>query len=216
MPAPFKNFSALKSLHARLKAEEEARLAENTERARQEMERQREANLFRASIGDVKPIPQGSRMVSMPQPPLPVARQHLADEQAALQESLSDEFTFETLMASDETLSYARHGIGGDVLRKLRGGRWVIQAQLDLHGLRTDEAREALSEFIRSATRRGLRCVRVVHGKGLGSVNKEPVLKGKVRNWLVQKEEILAFCQARPVDGGAGALVVLLKAHGRT
>lgn len=215
MSAPFKHFSALKSLHAQLKAEEEARQAEQAERARQELERQREANLFRASVGEVKPISHGSRVLWTPQPPLPVAHQHMADEQAALQESLSDEFTIETLMDSDETLSYARHGIGGDVLRKLRSGRWVIQAQLDLHGLRTDEAREAVSEFIRNATRRGLRCVRVVHGKGLGSVNKEPVLKGKVRNWLVQKEEILAFCQARPVDGGAGALIVLLKAHGR-
>lgn len=214
MPAPLKDFSALKSLHARLKVEEETRAADAAERARRELERQREANLFRATVGEVKPISHGSRITWMPQPPLPIARQHMADEQAALQESLSDEFTVETLMDSDETLSYARNGIGTDVLRKLRSGRWVIQAQLDLHGLRSDEAREALSEFIRNATRRGLRCVRVIHGKGLGSVNKEPVLKGKVRNWLVQKEEILAFCQARPVDGGAGALIVLLKAHG--
>lgn len=213
MPAPIKDFSALKSLHARLRADEEARVATEAERARREVERQHEANLFRATVGEVKPVSHGSRVNWTPQPPLPVAHQHLADEQAALQESLSDEFTIETLMDSDETLSYARNGIGGDVLRKLRSGRWVIQAQLDLHGLRSDEAREAVSEFIRNATRRGLRCVRVIHGKGLGSVNKEPVLKGKVRNWLVQKEEILAFCQARPMDGGAGALIVLLKAN---
>jgi DNA-nicking Smr family endonuclease len=87
----------------------------------------------------------------------------------------------------------------------------VIQGQLDLHGLRRDEAREALGEFLRQARRRGQRCVRIIHGKGHGSVNKEPVLKQKVRNWLAQKEEVIAFCQARPAEGGSGALVVLLQ-----
>lgn len=127
-------------------------------------------------------------------------------------ESLSDEFTVEALLDSDAALSFARNGIGPDVIRKLRRGHWVIQAQLDLHGLRSDEARAALADFLRDAGKRGLRCVRVIHGKGLGSINKEPVLKNKVRNWLVQKDEVIAFCQAKAADGGAGALVVLLKA----
>lgn len=211
MPAPLKDFAALQSLHASLKAKEEARARAEAERRRIEQEREREANLFRHSIGDVKPIPAVNVAHLPTVPPLPIARQHLADEQAALLESLSDEFTAETLMATDEALSYARNGIGEDVLRKLRRGQWVIQAQLDLHGMRRDQAREALSEFIRRSSRHGLRCVRVIHGKGLGSVNKEPVLKNKVRSWLVQKDEVLAFCQARAADGGAGALVVLLK-----
>ena len=148
----------------------------------------------------------------IPPRPLPIPRQHLADEQAALRESLSDEFNVDTLLDTDGELSYARAGIGTDTVRKLRRGHWLIQAQLDLHGMRRDQAREALGEFLRDATRRGVRCVRVIHGKGLGSVNKEPVLKNKVRAWLVQKNEVLAFCQARGVDGGSGALVVLLKA----
>jgi DNA-nicking Smr family endonuclease len=152
-------------------------------------------------------------LVHVPEQPEPVARQSLADEQAALEQSLSDEFSVETLMETDEELSFARNGIGQDTLRKLRRGHWVIQSQLDLHGMRTDEAREALAAYLREAGRRGLRCVRVIHGKGLGSVNREPVLKRKVRNWLVQKDEVIAFCQARAVDGGAGALVVLLKAQ---
>ena len=97
-----------------------------------------------------------------------------------------------------------------EMLRKLRRGVWTIQAQLDLHGLRSDEAREALGQFVRDAKRMGWRCVRVVHGKGLGSPGKEPVLKSKVQRWLVQKNEVLAFVQAKPSDGGAGALVVLL------
>ncbi|MEG0445850.1 MAG: Smr/MutS family protein, partial [Comamonas sp.] len=80
-----------------------------------------------------------------------------------------------------------------------------------LHGLRSDEAREALGQFIRLSHRTGIRCVRIVHGKGLGSPGRMPVLKSKVQRWLVQKKEVLAFVQARPAEGGAGALVVLLQ-----
>jgi DNA-nicking Smr family endonuclease len=98
------------------------------------------------------------------------------------------------------------------VVRKLREGHWSIQRQLDLHGLRTDEARDALGDFIRTSHQLGLRCVRVVHGKGLGSPGRNPVLKRRVLRWLVQKREVLAFVQARPAEGGAGALVVLLSA----
>jgi DNA-nicking Smr family endonuclease len=132
------------------------------------------------------------------------------DDQAVLQESLSDEFDVSTLLDVDDQLSFRRPGIGRDVTHKLRGGHWALQGQIDLHGLRSDEAREALGQFIREAHRAGWRCVRVVHGKGLGSPGKTPVLKQKVQRWLVQKSEVLAFVQARPLDGGAGALVVLL------
>jgi len=96
------------------------------------------------------------------------------------------------------------------VAARLRRGHWAVQAQIDLHGLRRDEAREALGQFLRDAQRAGLRCVRVVHGKGLGSPGRTPVLKDKVHGWLIQKNQVLAFVQARPLDGGAGALLVLL------
>lgn len=211
--ATIKDFAALKSLGKQLKQQEETRKAEETARRLRDEQARQEADLFRRSIGDVKPLTPPNKAATIISPPEPIAHQRMADEQAALQESLSDEFTVETLLDSDEALSYAREGIGSDVLRKLRRGHWVIQSQLDLHGMRTDEAREALAEFLREACKRGLRCVRVVHGKGLGSVNKKPVLKNKVRNWLVQKDEVIAFCQARAADGGAGALVVLLKAQ---
>ena len=112
---------------------------------------------------------------------------------------------------TDDSLSYRRTGIGPDVLRRLRRGEWIIQDQLDLHGHRVEEARDALGEFLREVVRRGLRCVRVVHGKGLGSKGREPVLKAKVRGWLVQRDDVIAFCQARGADGGAGALIVLLR-----
>ena len=106
--------------------------------------------------------------------------------------------------------TYMTHGACA-MVRKLRSGAWVIQDQLDLHGLDRHQAHVALAAFLANCAKRGVRCVRVIHGKGLGSINKEPVLKGKVRAWLVQKEEVIAFCQARPHDGGAGAVVVLLQ-----
>ncbi len=128
-----------------------------------------------------------------------------------LRESLSDDFDVSTLLDTDDELSFRRPGIGTDVTQKLRKGHWSLQGQIDLHGMRSDEAREALGQFIRDATKRGWRCVRVVHGKGLGSPGKTPVLKGKVLRWLVQKIEVMAFVQAKASEGGAGALVVLLR-----
>jgi DNA-nicking Smr family endonuclease len=213
MPAPLKDFAALAALQRELTAQQKVRAVAAQQKKLADQQAEIEADLFRKSIGAVAPLaPQNKVVIPAPRP-LPIARQHLADEQAALAESLSDDFSIETLLDTDAALSFARNGIGQDTLRKLRRGHWVIQSQLDLHGLRTDEAREALSEYLRSASRRGQRCVRIIHGKGLGSINKEPVLKNKVRNWLVQKEEVLAFCQAKASDGGSGALVVLLKAQ---
>jgi DNA-nicking Smr family endonuclease len=213
MAGPIKDFSALKSIRKDLKAQEVARQLAEAERLQREKTASHDADLFRRSIGKVSPLPSdGKTRVTAPSP-LPVARQFLADEQAALQESLSDGFSVETLLDTDDSLSFARNGIGPDTLRKLRRGHWVIQGELDLHGMRSDEARQALADFFRNADKRGLRCVRVIHGKGLGSINREPVLKSKVRNWLAQKAEVIAFCQAKAADGGSGALVVLLKAQ---
>jgi len=208
-----KDFSDLKQLRHALKAKAEARRLEQEEKLHREREAERDAAFFRSNIGDVVPLAGGNKHHITPPRPTPIARQLQADEQAALKESISDDFSAESLMDTDESLSFARNGIGPDTLRKLRRGHWVIQSQLDLHGMRSDEAREALGEFLRGAVKRGLRCVRVIHGKGLGSLNKEPVLKIKVRRWLAQKDEVIAYCQARAADGGAGALVVLLKAQ---
>lgn len=211
MAASLKNFTDLKALHVKLQKQEAARAEAELQRREQEVILQREANLFRASIGEVAPLNTAERLTIASPRPAPIARQRMADEEAALQESLSDEFSIETLLDTDESLSYARTGVGADVIRKLRRGEWVTQDQLDLHGLRTDEAREAVGQFLREAMRKGVRCVRIIHGKGLGSANKEPVLKSKVRNWLVQKDEVMAFCQAKAADGGSGALMVLLR-----
>ncbi|MDB5837976.1 MAG: mismatch repair protein MutS [Caballeronia sp.] len=170
-----------------------------------------DADVFRRSIGEVAPLKVPPRMPLPRVPPLPLPLQTRLDEEAVLHEALSDEFDPESLLDTDDSLSYCRHGVRQEVVRKLRRGAWIVQAQLDLHGMRREEAREALSEFIRESVKRGLRCLRVIHGKGLGSIGREPVLKGKVRAWLVQKEEVIAFCQARPHDGGEGAVLVLLQ-----
>jgi DNA-nicking Smr family endonuclease len=182
------------------------------EKARIEAAQKAEAerHLFVRAVGAVKPIPAKARVLNLGKRPEPRPLQQDLDDQAALLESMSDEFDVSTLLDVDDQLSFRRPGIGTDITRKLRKGEWSLQGQLDLHGLRSDEAREALGQFVRDAKRMGWRCVRVVHGKGLGSPGKEPVLKSKVQRWLVQKNEVLAFVQAKPSDGGAGALVVLL------
>jgi DNA-nicking Smr family endonuclease len=168
-----------------------------------------ERNLFTRSVGPVVPLPHVA-VAPRRQPPEPRARQRERDEAAVMAQAISDEFDVDTLLDTDETLSYRRADIGPEVVRKLRRGVWAIQAQLDLHGLRRDEARERLNLFVHESHRGGLRCVRVVHGKGNGSPGREPVLKGKVKGWLVQKREVIAFTQARASDGGSGALLVLL------
>lgn len=205
----------LRQLHqaaAKQRAEAAARLAAQQAALRAAQEQaEAQTNLFQRAVGAVRPLPDARKVLLRPGPPLPVALQQQRDEEAVLREAISDEFDAGTLLETDETLSYRRAGIGPDVLRKLRRGAWSIQRELDLHGLRRDDAREALSAFIREAQRQGVRCVRIVHGKGLGSPGKTPVLKGRVHSWLVQKNEVLAFVQARADEGGAGAVVVLLQ-----
>lgn len=171
---------------------------------------EQERRIFELTIGPVTPLTDAQRYEHPVEPPSPEPRQREADERAVLLQALSDDFDVETLLETDESLSFRRPEISIEVVRKLRRGHWALQAQLDLHGLRRDQAREALGHFIHESRRRGLRCVRVVHGKGHGSPGREPVLKSRVRRWLVQKNEVLAFVQARASDGGAGALMVLL------
>jgi len=181
--------------------------------ARAEAERQRLAHSrahFAHAVGPVAALRPHRRADLLPPKPEPLPRQRELDEQAALREALSDEVDLESLLLTDDGLSFRRPGVGQDVVTKLRRGHWMIQAQLDLHGLRRDEAREQLAAFVREAVRRGQRCLRVVHGKGHGSPGREPVLKAKVQRWLAQHGEVIAFAQGSGPQGGAGALIVLL------
>jgi len=186
----------------------EARLAAEREQA---AAAQRERDLFADAVGRVLPLRRAGHAAPERPRPAPQARQRERDDKAVLVEAISDGFDAESLLDTDDALSFRRRGVGVDVVRKLRRGVWVLQDEIDLHGLRRDEARERLSAFLHEAVRSGKRCVRVVHGKGLGSPGREPVLKGKVKSWLMQRSEVLAFTYARPADGGHGALIVLLE-----
>ena len=207
-----KELGALRETLAR--REREAAEAAARERAARAAAEAR-AKLFATTVGPVTPLPPSGLADIAPPRPAPEPRQREADERAALQEALSDEVDIESLLLTDDGLSFRRPGIGPDVVARLRRGHWSIQGQIDLHGLRRDEAREALGGFVREATRRGQRCLRVVHGKGHGSPGKQPVLKGKVQRWLAQSADVIAFAQASGPQGGAGALIVLLAGAGR-
>jgi DNA-nicking Smr family endonuclease len=207
---PIKNLADLKQVQRALAETREREAAAAAARAAAERKRAAEKDLFTRAIGATEPLRRKAAVPLTPEPPAPIPVQHQLDEQRVLRESLSDEFDVTTLLDVDDAMSFRRPGIGTDVTARLRKGDWSIQAQVDLHGLRSDEAREALGGFIRNAYKQGLRCVRVVHGKGLGSPGKQPVLKTKAQRWLIQKNEVIAFVQAKPAEGGAGALVVLL------
>lgn len=169
--------------------------------------------LFRSVVGDAQPVADRNRIeIERPAPPpAPIKRE--ADERAALHESLAAPLTFEDRLDMGEEAAFLRPGLPRRVLTDLRRGRWVLQGQIDLHGLTRDEARAALAHFLHDALAQGKRCIRVIHGKGHGSPGKVSILKQLSRGWLAQREEILSFCQAGPHDGGGGALLVLLRAQ---
>jgi len=167
---------------------------------------------FRTAVLDVAPL-GGARRHALKRPAAPpVPVQTRRDERAALYESLHGPVSVDDALDSGEELAFLRDGMPRQVLRRLRRGHWVVQASLDLHGMNRVAAAAAVADFLRSSAARGARCVRIVHGKGLGSRNREPVLKAKLRKWLPPRDEVLAFCQAPAAHGGGGAVLVLLQA----
>ena len=209
-PLTVSSLTDLKLVKREIAAQAQLRAQALAEKALIIKKQSTDKDLFIRAAGAVQPMPDKRKLHHKTEQKPILTMQYQQDEQTVLKESLSDEFDVSTLLVVDEHLSFRRSGIGVDVTRKLRRGDWSIQRQLDLHGLRRDDAREALGQFIRECHQQGIRCVRVVHGKGLGSPGKAPILKSRVHSWLVQKNEVLAFVQAKPADGGAGALLVLL------
>jgi DNA-nicking Smr family endonuclease len=171
---------------------------------------------LRAVFADVAPLRAGNRAALPRARPASVPVQRLADEAEALAASKQgvapSPLGWEVGQEVEAEQTFLRKGLGGDVLVRLRRGHWSVQGELDLHRLNRDEARDALAGFFNAARSCGWRCVRVIHGKGHSSPNREPVLKGKVRRWLAQRDEVLAYCEAPQHAGGAGAVLVLLKA----
>lgn len=166
---------------------------------------------FREAVADVEPL-QWDRVHHEPPLPPAIPRQHLHDEAAALDESLHGPTLIDLYLEGGDEAAWRRDSLPKAWLRDLRRGRWVTQEKLDLHGLNRDQARHAVVTFLAECRQHGHRCVRIVHGKGLSSPGREPVLKKLVLGWLSQRSEVLAFCQARAAEGGAGAVVVLLAA----
>ena len=167
------------------------------------------------AFADVKRLPPGNRAKLDVAPPAPIPKQRIADEQDAL---LASKYgaepaphTWDIGQELEHAQTFVRPGLGIDVLSKLRRGHWSLQGELDLHGMTSDEARDTLADFLLAARARGARCVRVIHGKGLTSPHREPVLKGKVRRWLAHWDDVLAYCEAPRHAGGGGAVLVLLR-----
>ncbi|WP_312487999.1 Smr/MutS family protein [Massilia timonae] len=219
--AGMKDFGELKGLRDRLKEEERVRAIEQAEREKRERIARERAVEFRTSMEGVHKLPESDRYVHRPvyvAPSAARARAHLSPEEetadvlrASMSDELSDLFDVEGMLDEDPSMSYARDGVGPDVVKKLRKRHWPIQDELDLHGLTRDGARDALTDFLHRANRRGVRCVRIIHGIGYGSPKGEPVLRSIVHSWLVQKNEVIAFCAAGRTDGGHGALIALLR-----
>ena len=170
-----------------------------------------DGNLFREEMRDVVQSRPHNRVVLTPPAPSPQPSQRLEDERAVLTELSRLAFDLDDIEFDDDAV-FLRPGLPRDILRKLRRTHWVIQDHLDLHGMTGDEAAEATAAFLAESKRRGLRCVRIVHGKGLGSRGREPVLKRRVRRQLMRRSEVLAYVEPRPMHGGGGAVVVLLEA----
>lgn len=170
-----------------------------------------EAAALHLAMRGVQPLPAPNRVqLGAPLPP-PRPKQFVADERAALHESLHGPIGLQDRLEGGDEPNYLRRGLANTVLRDLRRGRWVIQGEIDLHGLNRDEARHRLASFLADCLQHGRRCVRVIHGKGHGSPQKLSILRQLVRGWLAQRQEVLAYCQAKPQDGGEGALLVLLR-----
>lgn len=200
----------LKALRERMQHKCDEHAARVAERGEQTAREQRERDVFASAVGPVQGLRDNGRASVARERPAPHPHQRERDEREAMREALSDEVDVESLLLTDDGLSFRRVGIGPDVPARLRRGQWALQGELDLHGLTREAARERLVAFVREAHRRGQRCVRVVHGKGNGSPGRQPVLKDKVQRWLAQRSEVIAFAQASRAQGGAGALLVLL------
>ncbi len=169
-----------------------------------------ESGLFRRLMGDTRPIERDKRAPDYRPKPRPKARFRREDERSVLAESLDADID-EIETGAGEALRFHRPTVGRRTMRKLARGNFSVQSEIDLHGMTVPEAKVALREFIKECGYRGHSCVRVVHGKGLGSGNRGAILKTKVNSWLRKWGEVLAFVSTRQVHGGTGAIYVLLR-----
>lgn len=166
--------------------------------------------LFRASVGEVAPVKQKDNVPTRKDKPAPYPLQRMADEQQVMVE-LADGSNDPEILETGEELYFKRSGLQQRQFRKLQRGQLKIEHEVDLHGMTIASAKTALAEFLGQAAKSNWRCIRIIHGKGNNSRNGVPVIKGKLNQWLQQRDEVLAFCSAQPRHGGTGAVYVLLK-----
>jgi DNA-nicking Smr family endonuclease len=167
-----------------------------------------DANSFRDAVRDVKPLAQRELPPRLAHRPQPRARRGIAPATP----DAAEPPLIESTVTAAETLVFRRSGVREQTLRRLRRGGIPVEAEVDLHGHTQSSARQALAEFLADARAAGCRCVRVIHGKGSSSGARGPILKSAVNQWLRRDLDVLAFVSARPIDGGTGALYVLLHA----
>ncbi len=165
--------------------------------------------LFQKSVAGTQRLYSDKALLSHPRPN-PVRRHHDDREQDAHLDEMSDYFNIADVDTNEEIV-FSQPGVSPSQIRKLRRGQITATGQLDLHGMNVEQARVTLATYIHHCHTQGIRCIRVIHGKGHGSRGKTPILKNRVNRWLRQKKEVLAFCSALPRDGGTGALYILFK-----
>lgn len=167
-------------------------------------------SMFRDAVGDVKPVTTGNKRQPDKKPPSVTAKMQHNDNKAVMRELMED-FQDVDLLETGEHLAWTAPGIQRSELKKLKSGKYAIQSELDLHGLTREQAKSAVTEFIREARAKELRCVRIIHGRGRKNPEQAPVLKRAIDAWLSHHKQVLAYCSAREHDGGTGAVYVMLR-----
>ncbi len=169
-----------------------------------------EDDLFRRAMSGAKPLRTDERVAGPSRKRKPKARFSQADHESVLAESLQADID-DLEQSSGETLRFKRASVGRTTMRMLTRGSYAIQAEIDLHGMTVAEAKPRLEKFVQRCAANNKLCIRIVHGKGLGSGDRGPVLKNGVNRWLRQWDTVIAFVSARQADGGTGAVYVLLE-----
>ncbi len=180
-------------------------MAESKDISRQDIE------LFRQAVGDVDKIEYDDFVLAKPKIP-PVPNQTIVSEQNSLKQMADNPFDIPDVESGDE-LYFRRSGVQQQIMRKLRRGQFAIESELDLHGMTVSVAKKELNDFLVYCQSTNRRCIRIIHGKGHGSVDKIPVLKNNLNKWLQNYDSILAFCSAPTHDGGTGAIYALIKKY---
>lgn len=163
---------------------------------------------FRQAIGKVRQIKSDTLFLSTTKKPKPYPKRSSLSIKNSSKKPVDMEIE---KLGQEDSIGFIAHGVQKNVLKKLREGHYGLDKSIDLHGLNSQGAKCKLSQFLCFSVKKGYRCVRIIHGKGYQSLDKQPILKNHINVWLRQYEAVLAFCSTPPKDGGTGAIFVLLE-----